>query len=155
MEMVTKAHELCAAVKTIKIYKAGRPVGRGDGEAASTTSVRASVWHIKRQYLLWLHLQMEHYENKQIFINDKYKGCSSSSRSREGGREERQMELEQPHKRMPLLTMCVCVCVRACVCSYLCVCLRKIFNLNDVSGNGRGGAAIGACKLSQQHRQPG
>lgn len=53
------------------------------------------------------------------------------------------------------------VCVFACVCSYLCVCLRKIFNLNDVSGNGRGGAAIGACKLSQQrqqqqqHRQPG
>lgn len=30
--------------------------------------------HMKRQYLLWLHLQMEHYENKQIFINDKYKG---------------------------------------------------------------------------------
>lgn len=31
MEMVTKAHELCAAVKTIKIYKAGRPVGKGEG----------------------------------------------------------------------------------------------------------------------------
>lgn len=29
MEMVTKAHELCAAVKTIKIYKGGRPVGEG------------------------------------------------------------------------------------------------------------------------------
>lgn len=75
------------------------------------------------------------------------------------------LELEQqqpPYKRMPLLTMCVCVCVYlsvcACVYSYLCVCLRKIFNLNDISGNGRGGAATGACKLSQhrqQHRQPG
>lgn len=29
MEMVTKAHELCAAVKTIKIYKGGRAVGEG------------------------------------------------------------------------------------------------------------------------------
>lgn len=29
MEMVTKAHELCAAVKTIKIYKGGSPVGEG------------------------------------------------------------------------------------------------------------------------------
>lgn len=29
MEMVTKAHELCAAVKTIKIYKGGNPVGEG------------------------------------------------------------------------------------------------------------------------------
>ncbi|XP_030556870.1 uncharacterized protein LOC115759894 isoform X2 [Drosophila novamexicana] len=34
---------------------------------------------MKSQYLHWLHLQMEHYENKQIFINDKYKGCRSSS----------------------------------------------------------------------------
>lgn len=92
MEMVTKAHELCAAVKTIKIYKGGRPVGEGseEGQPASTTSVRASVWHIKRQYLLWLHLQMEHYENKQIFINDKYKGCSSSSSRREEERGARE-----------------------------------------------------------------
>lgn len=80
MEMATKEHELCAAVKTIKIYKGQATVGREGqgqgGQPASATSVRASVWHIKRQYLLWLHLQMEHYENKQIFINDKYKGCS-------------------------------------------------------------------------------
>lgn len=63
-------------------------------------------------------------------------------------------------KDAPSDNVCVCVylSVCACVCSFLCVCLRKIFNLNDVSGNGRGGAAIGACKLSQQqqqHRQPG
>lgn len=38
--------------------------------------------HMKRQYLLWLHLQMEHYENKQIFINDKYKGsCAQKDAS--------------------------------------------------------------------------
>lgn len=41
MEMVTKAHELCAAVKTIKIYKGGRPVeqGRRWGGAASINDI--------------------------------------------------------------------------------------------------------------------
>lgn len=38
MEMVTKAHELCAAVKTIKIYKGGRPVGEGR-RAASISDI--------------------------------------------------------------------------------------------------------------------
>jgi len=104
-------------------------------------SVHTSVWQIKRQYLLWLHLQMEHYENKQIFINDMYKGCTEHGAGDRG--KQSQME-QQPHKRMPLLAMCVCMCV----------CLStKNFQFERRFRHWTRQTAIGACKLSQQQQQ--
>jgi len=83
---------------------------------------------------------MEHYENKQIFINDKYKGSGAQ-------------------KDVPCTHTHVCP---ASVCVRVCGVFPKSFNLNDVAGQLREwkshwggesegkGTAIGPCKLSQQ-----
>lgn len=65
---------------------------------------------------------MEHYENKQIFINDKYKGCSSSRRRR--GRQGVDTDgagAAAAQKDAPSDNVCVCVCECTSLCAHVCV----------------------------------
>lgn len=86
---------------------------------------------------------MEHYENKQIFINDKYKGSGAQK--------------DVPSAHTCLLRLCACVCV----CGVFTEKFqferrgRAIGRMKKPSERGRSSAkaertAIGPCKLSQQ-----